>query len=112
MGAGDTWWACAYVPGRCVRGRPAATSASRPASTHGLRKSGLTVVFAALAVAREAQNRTGLAIGNLIRQLRPLRSATIAINGTTQTFQPVIPQPQQAILDALRAPGGSHALNE
>src|SRR3954463_653898 len=41
VGAGDTWWACAYVPGRCVRGRPAATSASRPASTHGLRKSGL-----------------------------------------------------------------------
>lgn len=72
----------------------------------------LTIVFAALAVSREAQNRTGLAIGNLIRQLRPLRSATIAINGAAQTFAPVIPQPQQAILDALRAPPGSHALNE
>lgn len=43
----------------------------------------LTVVFTALAVAREAQARTGLAIANLVRQLRPLRSATIAINGTT-----------------------------
>ncbi|MDP5184386.1 IS1634 family transposase [Blastococcus sp. BMG 814] len=55
----------------------------------------LTVVFAALAVAREAQNRTGLAIGNLIRQLRPLRSATIAINGTTQTFAPAVPHPSK-----------------
>lgn len=45
----------------------------------------LTIVFTALAVSREAQNRTGLAIGNLVRQLRPLRSATIAINGTQQT---------------------------
>ncbi|MDK3258973.1 IS1634 family transposase, partial [Blastococcus capsensis] len=45
----------------------------------------LTVVFTALAVAREVQNRTGLAIGNVIRQLRPLRSATVAINGATQT---------------------------
>ena len=68
----------------------------------------LTIVFAALAVAREAQNRTGLAIGNLIRQLRPLRSATIAINGTTQTFAPAIPPPQQAILDALRGPKITH----
>ncbi|GAB3364465.1 IS1634 family transposase [Modestobacter lapidis] len=71
----------------------------------------LTIVFAALAVAREAQNRTGLAIGNLIRQLRPLRSATIAINGTTQTFAPAIPAPQQAILDALRS-SGRHALSK
>ncbi len=72
----------------------------------------LTIVFTALAVSREVQARTGLAIRNVVNQLRPLRSATIAINGTTQTFQPVIPPPQQAIFDALRAPGGSHALNK
>jgi hypothetical protein len=35
----------------------------------------LTAVFAALAVAREAQDRVGLAIRNVIRQFRPLRSA-------------------------------------
>lgn len=46
-----------------------------------------------LVVAREAQHRTGLAIGNLVRQLRPLRSATIAINGTRQTFNPEITPP-------------------
>ena len=71
----------------------------------------LTIVFTALALSREIQNRTGLAIRNVIRQLRPLRSATIAINGTQQTFPTVIPEPQQAILDALRSPGG-HALSE
>jgi Transposase DDE domain len=61
----------------------------------------LTIVFTALAVSHEAQTRTGLAIRNLIRQLRPLRSATIAINGTSQTFAPDIPTDQQPILDAL-----------
>ncbi len=64
----------------------------------------LTIVFTALAVSRELQNRTGLALRNLIRQLRPLRSATIAINGTQQTFPPAIPADQQAILDAIGSP--------
>lgn len=61
----------------------------------------LTIVFTALAVAREAQTRAGLAIGNIVRQLRPLRSATIAINGTRQTFAPSIDPSRGAILDAL-----------
>jgi transposase len=42
----------------------------------------LTTVFTALAISRTVQNRTGLAVRNVIKQLRPLRSATIAINGT------------------------------
>jgi Transposase DDE domain len=62
----------------------------------------LTIVFTALAVARETQNRTGLAIRNAIRQLRPLRSATIAINGAVQTIPPAINPEQQKILDDLR----------
>jgi hypothetical protein len=62
----------------------------------------LTIVFTALAVAREAQNRTGLAIRNLVRQLRPLRSATISINGAVQTIHPAINEHQQALLDALK----------
>jgi hypothetical protein len=48
----------------------------------------LTIAFTALAVARETQARTGLAIRNVIRQLRPLRSATIEVNGGVQTFPP------------------------
>ena len=62
----------------------------------------LTIVFTALAVAREAQDRTGLAIRNVIRQLRPLRSAAIAVNGAVQTFPPAIGPEQQEILDGLR----------
>jgi hypothetical protein len=62
----------------------------------------LTIVFTALALSREIQNRTGLAIRNVLRQLRPLRSATVAINGSQQTFPPAIPQEKQAILDAIQ----------
>jgi hypothetical protein len=52
---------------------------------------------------RAVQARTGLAIRNVIRQLRPLRSATISINGSTQTFPPAINPDRQAILDAIGA---------
>ncbi|GAA5202020.1 IS1634-like element ISMsm6 family transposase [Arthrobacter gyeryongensis] len=68
----------------------------------------LTIVFTALALSREAQHRTGLAIRNLIRQLRPLRSATIAINGTEQTFPPAVPADKQAVLNAIRNPRARH----
>ena len=64
----------------------------------------LTIVFTALAISRTIQNRTGLAVANVIKQLRPLRSATIAINGTTQRFDPDIRTEQQAILDAIHDP--------
>lgn len=61
----------------------------------------LTIVFTALAVSHCIQQRTGLAIGRVVKQLRPLRSATITINGTTQTFPPEIPPAQQEILTHL-----------
>ena len=61
----------------------------------------LTIVFTALALSREVQARSGLAIRKVTRQLRPLRSATIAINGTQQTFAPAIPDDKQAILNAI-----------
>jgi hypothetical protein len=62
----------------------------------------LTIVFTALAVSREAQNRSGLAIRNIVRQLRPLRSATVTINGVQQTFPPATPTEKQALLDTLK----------
>lgn len=68
----------------------------------------LTIVFTALAVSRTVQNRTGLAVANVIKQLRPLRSATIAINGTKQRFAPDISTEQQAILDAIHGPKVTH----
>ncbi|WP_435113948.1 IS1634 family transposase [Nocardiopsis synnemataformans] len=61
----------------------------------------LTIVFCALAVARRVQARTGRSIRAVVRGLRSLRSATISINGTEQTFPPQIPKTQQEILDVL-----------
>jgi hypothetical protein len=55
-------------------------------------------------VAHNIQERTGLAIANVIKQLRPLRSATIAINGTTETFPPQVPAPQQKSWKASASP--------
>jgi hypothetical protein len=62
----------------------------------------LSIVFAALAVARTVQARTGLAPRNVVRQLRPLRSATITINGAIQPFPPAIGPDQQASLEAIQ----------
>lgn len=61
----------------------------------------LTIVFTALAVAHAIQSRTGLSIAKVVKQLRPLRSATININGATQTFPPAIPDAQRQILTDL-----------
>jgi hypothetical protein len=68
----------------------------------------LTIVVTALAVAHNIQERTGLAIAKVVKQLRPLRSATIAINGTTETFPPEIPEPQRQILTSLTIPEPGH----
>ena len=78
--------------------------AARPmfARTRDAIEAHLTIVFAALAVARTAQNRTGASIRAIVRQLRVLRCATIAINGTEQTFPPAVNPQQQALLAALR----------
>jgi hypothetical protein len=61
----------------------------------------LTIVFAALAVSHAIQSRAGLSIAKIVKQLRPLRSATITINGATQTFPPAIPDPDRKILTDL-----------
>ena len=68
----------------------------------------LTIVITALAVAHNIQERSGLAIAKVVKQLRPLRSATIAINGTTETFPPQIPPAQQKILHSLGVPEPGH----
>jgi hypothetical protein len=61
----------------------------------------LTIVFAALAVSHAIQSRTGLSIAKVVKQLRPLRNATININGATQTFPPAIPDAERKILTNL-----------
>jgi len=44
----------------------------------------------------------------VVRQLRPLRSATIAINGARQTFPPALSDGHREILQALKNPGVTH----
>ena len=61
----------------------------------------LTIVFAALAVSREAQDRTGVSIKKIIQTLRPLRSATISLGAQQITAPPRIPDAAQAILNDL-----------
>ncbi len=61
----------------------------------------LTIVFTTLAVAHAIQSRTELSIARVVKQLRPLRSATININGSTQTLPPAIPEAQRKILTYL-----------
>jgi hypothetical protein len=87
--------------------------AARPMHVHTLEtiEAHLTLVFTALAVVRETQNRAGLGIRAIVRQLRPLRSATIEINGAEPTFPPHISPDQQKILDAIHRPK-SQALSE
>jgi transposase len=58
----------------------------------------LTVVFAALAVSREAQVRTGLSINKILKTLRPLRSATVTIGTQQITAQPRIPAEAKSLL--------------
>lgn len=65
----------------------------------------LTIVFAALAVSREAQNRTGASIKKIVTTLRPLRSATINIGDHQITAAPQIPAPARKLLERLD-PGG------
>lgn len=68
----------------------------------------LTIVFTALAVSREVQNRTGLSIRRVLRTLTPLRSATVELNGITTTIPPALNPDEQALIDALTAPAARH----
>ncbi len=62
----------------------------------------LTIVFTALAVSREIQDRTGLSIRRVLRTLKPLRTATIEINGVITTIPPALGADETAILNALQ----------
>jgi hypothetical protein len=65
----------------------------------------LTVVFAALAISREAQARSGRSINKIVKSLRPLRSATITIGTQQVTAQPRIPAETRSLLNDLRWSG-------
>lgn len=68
----------------------------------------LTIVFTALAVSRAVQDRTGLSLRRVLRTLRPLRAATVEINGVITTIPPALGPAEAAILNALEDPTAKH----
>ncbi len=84
--------------------------AARPmfARTRDAIEAHLTIVFTALAISREVQNRTGLSLRRFLRTLKPLRSATIDLNSVIATFPPAINTEVKTILDALEAESSRH----
>jgi hypothetical protein len=84
--------------------------AARPmfARTRDAIEAHLTIVFTALAVSRTVQDRTGRSLRRVLRTLRPLRSATIEINGTVHTFPPALGPDETAIITALKDPNPRH----
>ncbi|CAI9410259.1 IS1634 family transposase [Nocardioides sp. T2.26MG-1] len=63
----------------------------------------LTIVFAALAIARNLQNTTGLSIKKIITTLRPIQQITVRIAGHEHLAADPIPPAAEAILTALHA---------
>ncbi len=84
--------------------------AARPifARTRDAIEAHLTIVFTALAISRTVQARTGLSLRRFLRTLKPLRCATIEINGIINTFPPTIEPEIQAILTELEQPKPRH----
>lgn len=84
--------------------------AARPmfARTRDAIEAHLTIVFTALALSRAVQTRTGLSLRRFLRTLRPLRSATIDLNGVIATYPPALDHEVNAILDALQPENSRH----
>ena len=61
----------------------------------------LTVVFTALAVARDLQNRSGWSLKKIVRGLRPLQQVTITLAGQQLNAEPAIPDDIAELLAAL-----------
>ena len=64
----------------------------------------LTIVFAALAVARYLQDATGLSIRKIVRTLRPLQQITVRIAGHEHLAEDPLTDTAEAILHDLNLP--------
>ena len=74
--------------------------------THDATWAHLTVVMAALALARHLQEATGISIARIARELRGLQEVTINLNGHHLTAaDPLTPEAEE-ILTALSIPTG------
>ena len=68
----------------------------------------LTIVFAALAVARHLQDATGLSIKKIVRTLRPLQQITVRIAGHEHLAADPLTEPAREILEAISPSPATH----
>ena len=69
--------------------------------THDAIEAHLTIVFTALAIARDLQARSDWSLKKIITALRPLQHVTISINGQHLEAAPAIPADIQKLLKKL-----------
>jgi hypothetical protein len=83
---------------------------ARPMSHHTREaiEAHLTIVFAALAVARYLQDATGLSIKKVVRTLRPLQQITVRIAGHEHLAADPLSQPAEQILEAISDSAPTH----
>ena len=81
---------------------------ARPVHHHELDniEAHITIVFAALAVARHLQHATGWTIKHLVKHLRPLRSAIIQVNGGQLVAPPQIDADTTTLLNRINQDTG------
>ena len=63
----------------------------------------LTIVFAALAIGKLIENRTGISIKRFVNTLRPIRSGTVTINGKEYLAEADIPSDVKSLLYKLQS---------
>ncbi|HWR56883.1 MAG TPA: IS1634 family transposase, partial [Negativicutes bacterium] len=61
----------------------------------------LTIVFAALAVARHIEARTGISIKKFVRTLEPVRTGVVSLGNDTFELKPEIPDAVLSLLKRL-----------
>lgn len=62
----------------------------------------LSIVFAALAIARVIEKSTGVSIKRFVKMCRPIRSGTVLINGKEYSADPEIPPALNLLISKLR----------
>ncbi len=63
----------------------------------------LTVVFASLAVSRRIEWLTGISIKRFVRNLRPIRSGTVTLNGKEYTAEAEVPKDIHILIQKLQS---------
>ena len=61
----------------------------------------LTIVFAALAVSRRIQAKTGVSIKRFLKILRPIKTGKLRIAGKVRIVEPVVPPAARELLNKI-----------